>query len=355
MRLYIPNNAVSTLESFFKYSDIELVKTPEVYFKAQYVRFNFDAVLILDGTITYDYIIMNAKLAGIPVYGIDRYDKNTQAIILNKAGINIPDTWYSFYFNNYNDIISLMNNVNDNDKIIVKYSIGARGLGQMLLTKRELIDIFDSDDSVLNKLFEETNNNTYTGIDNTCYEPCSSTAAIEHKTHIQATSQLNKTDDESQLEKLKNVKINKHSVLLDALRYRRDFTIQRYIPNRGEWRILWFHEQEPIIIKRNIDSDAWQANACNNSAGSSVVTNMSSITGNGIDYDKIDRFCKSLNVPFLSLDIYCDDDTKTWGIFEFQMEFGWTNTYGIDSIELNNKLNNSIKSLIFKQNRSNFI
>lgn len=347
MRLYIPYNAPTTLTSFLKYSDIQIVKTAEVYFDKHTPIFNFDAVLYLDGAYEYNKIINKAKLANIPIYGINRYDKNEQSIILRNAGINTPDTWFSDNFDNYNDIVSLLRYESDETMLVLKYSTGARGLGQMLLTKRELIDIFDSADSVLNKLFQESNNDACKVID---INPGPSYAAIEMPISIQPTSALNKSEDERQLDKLKNVKINKHDALLNALKTNTDFTIQRYIKNRGEWRMLWFHGQEPIIVKRNIDSGEWQANACNNSAGSSVVVYMDNISAFGIDYDVIDKFCKRLNAPFMSLDLYYDEDTKMWGILEFQMEFGWTNTSGLDSSILGTKLINSIYSLISKQN-----
>lgn len=342
MRVYVPNSSISTLESFFKYSDFEIVKIPQTHFMKNKTHFNFDAVLILDGTPDRDMTTVKAKLAGLPVIGINRYDKMEQSIMLTNAGIKMPDTWFSDSINNCNDIVSLLSSVADDKKMILKYSLGARGLGQMLLTKRELIDVFDSDDNVIHKLFEEPTECKVIEMPG-IGEPIS-IPNPEIKTITPY-----KDETERQLEKLKNVKINKHDCLQSAIRGRRDLIIQEYIPNRVEWRMLWFYDQFPIVVRRNIDDGTWQANACNNSSGSSFVTNMREIKDYGVDYDKIDEFCRGLNVPFLSIDIYFDQDTRDWGLFEFQPEFGWTNTANMDSCELNQKITNTVRLLLSKQ------
>lgn len=341
MRLYLPSSAISTLESFFKYSDIEIVKNPQVYFMQNKQHFNFDAVLILDGNTDNDTTLIMARHAGIPIYGIRRYDKMEQSIMMNVAGINMPDTWFSEYIANCNDIVSLMKDVQDNEKVIIKYSLGARGVGQILLKKRELIDLFDSDGDVLNRLFDEMPlaECKVISID----QPAVETIPTKH------TIQPHLSEIERQLLKFKNIKINKHDCLLSAIKRRNDIIIQRYIPNRIEWRMLWFYDQFPIVVRRNVDDGSWQANACNNSSGSSTVVKMREIKEYGIDYDKLDKFFRGMNTPFMSVDIYYDKDTEQWGLFEFQMEFGWMNTVGIDSRSLNAKMLQSVRSINTKQ------
>jgi glutathione synthase/RimK-type ligase-like ATP-grasp enzyme len=351
MRAYIPYSSISTLESFFKYSDIEIVKSPEIYFSKQKPHFNFDAVLVLDGTPERDIYIVKAKLAGMPVMGINRYDKMEQSVMLTTAGIKIPDTWFIDNVSNCNDILSLLSSVTDGKRLILKYSLGARGLGQMLLTKRELIDLLDSDANVIYKLFEETEECKVIQMPESCTDETKLVPSGPPESDMKTISPY-KNETDRQLDKLKDIKINKHECLKNAIIGRRDLVIQEYIPNRVEWRMLWFYDQFPIVVRRNIDAGTWQANACNNSSGSSFVTDMREIKDYGIDYDKIDDFCKSLNVPFLSIDIYFDEDTKDWGLFEFQSEFGWTNTAGMDTQILSSKMLASVHGLLSKQNQT---
>lgn len=349
MRIYIPDSAVTTMKSFMKYSDFTIVEKPIIYFQRDTLYTNFDAVVFLDGTELLDDTVRNARMHGMPVIGIPRYDKLTQSIIMSKHGINMPDTWFSNHIANCNDIVSLMDTENDSDLFVVKYAQGARGLGQMLLTKREFIDLLDSDYEVIDKVFEA---------------PCkvlnmsSECKMIDMNIEVKPTSEcevvkntipVKKTENEIQLEKLENVRVNGHDCLKTAIRNGKDYIIQKYLAHRYEWRMLWFYGEEPIIISRNIDIDNWQANACNNAPGSSKVVNMSELHYYGIDYDKIDKMMKSMNAPFMSIDIYFDNKTSTWGLFEFQMEFGWTNSQGMDSKLLHKRMHNSTKNLLSKQ------
>jgi len=320
------------MTSFFKYSDIEIVNNPQTYFMRNKQHFNFDAVLILDGTPGNDATLNMARLAGVPVYGIHRYDKTEQSVMMSAASINMPDTWFSGYLNNCNDFVSLMKDVKDDERVIIKYSLGARGFGQILLTKRELIDLFDSDDDVLVRLLGESYSKAH------CTDE-----GLEQTT----AKKLSETD--KQLEKFKNIKINKHDCLLSAIRRRNDLIVQRYIPNRVEWRMLWFYDQFPILVRRNFDDGTWQANACNNTSGSSTVVDMRELKDYAIDYEKIDGFFSEMNAPFMSVDIYYDTDTHQWGLFEFQMEFGWTNTVGMDSSSLSVKMTEAVHSITNKQ------
>ena len=359
MKIYIDSNSNENLETFLKYNtNIEIIKFPELYFKENKVICNFDAILYLDGGSPYNRseIVYQAILAGIPEFGIKRFTKNEQTILLLKNNINIPKTWFCEKINS-TTVVSLLNNINNNKKIVIKYNVGARGLGQLLLTKRELIDLLECNSDEINELFKDCKTDEYNTFDSSTaiLEPTpeiisKNTVSIMHNVDIQPTI----IKKYRQLDKLKNIKFNYDSCIKDFVRYGDKFIIQEYIGNRKEWRMLWFYNQDPIIIERNIDDGNWQSNACNNSAGSSKVLSDSKmfIEYLNIDndfYDKICNLCNGLNAPFMSIDIYQDNIGGKFGIFEFQSEFGWTNTDGIDTQVLYNKINNSIIYLINKQ------
>lgn len=347
MRLHIPTDSITAIKKLLNFSDIEIIDKTQTYYQDHKFKANFDAILYLDGSChSKDKNIENAIADGIPVYGIPRIDKDKQTILLNKGNINTPKTWFANSTYDCNDIVSLLYGIPDDKLLILKYSVGARGLGQILATKREIIDIFDCDNSDLDKLFNEDVVREATQAE--CSEavlqpgsPCDviATDNIVYKTK---SKPVNK-----QLEKLKNIKINKHEQLRRAISSGTDYIIQEYIDTRKEWRMLWFFQQQPIIVERGIDKDGWQANACNNAIGSSKTINEDLYATYGIDINLLNRFFTSLNAPFMSVDLYYDVAKEEWGIFEFQMEFGWTNTVGIDTNELHRNIVNATKMMIY--------
>lgn len=341
-RIWMSGIGNEGMQNFYRF-DFDVKTNPNINFIADKLETDVDCILFCDdhkgGYDDYsDQIGTYSKF--IPSYGIKRIDKHQQTIMLRNAGINIPETYFSKSIQETNFLIGLLYDIQDDEQLVIKITAGARGLGQALLTKRQLIALYEMERFEITQLS-----------DGLCSKDEPMTA---HTTDIDVlVIEKKPIPDELKTIKFSNGSI--HELLSSALTARKDcsFLIQRYIPNRIEWRLLWFHNDDHIYVKRHMDKDSWQANACNNSKDSSVVIN-----GGGTDiglmdeYNKyvdmqvIDDFCKALKVPHLSIDVYYDCDKRKWGIFEFQMEFGWTKTAGLDSRRLHFNINDSLKKLI---------
>jgi len=312
------------------------------------IKNNIDCILKTDGTSNFtddeNFLLDIAYLENIVVIGIPRLLKNKQAYLLNKYEINTPKT---FFIDTYtqNSMLSLLKNYNNSDKFILKMLNGARGYGQILLTKEQylkLLDTDDIDDTVTYLKHFDTND---IGDDKYESEPMSEVEVenIEEKTSNIKLEQI--------IENVGEVKVNNYQYIsnLDS-----NYIVQEYLNIIEEYRLLWFYDHEPIFIKRDKDDGNWQANACNNKPNSSNVVydradilylkNMFEDTLN-----KIDIMCKDLSIPYLSLDLFISEDknknTTKCGVLEFQMEFGYSKTGGLDLSVLHERIVNSVKKL----------
>ena len=108
-----------------------------------------------------------------------------------------------------------------------------------------------------------------------------------------------------------------------------------------EYRLLFFYGEEPIAIQREVGKNGnWQANSCITGFSKEVDYNI-------IDEDllnKINDLGLYIKTPFMSTDVYKTKE-GVWGIFEFQMEFGFKD---VPPTKLCKKMNNSIKNLYNK-------
>lgn len=318
------NSNLDTLIGYFKYSDkFNIINDIDTYVSNNEIHTNIDIILKLDvGPEINNDLLDEISFLNIPIIGIGRISKEFQMIFLLKNNINVPLTYYHKKIESNNHIISLLKNTNDLELFVIKISTGAKGLGQALLNKNELIHLFESSREEINYTFNKNNINK--SISN--FDPIQS---IEKKEENTETISVNE-QTLNQYEKLKGIKCNNHDLLVDAIMYKRNFIIQKYIKNRIEWRMLWFYENDPIIILRNRDKDAWQANACNNSKDSSIYNKDAIIQFKElVDLNKLNKVFNKLNTPFLSVDVYYDLTHNKFGIFEFQMEFGYTQTKNI--------------------------
>ena len=322
----------------------------------------FDALLIIDvlDDSKSSEILDLCKLTNIPVIGHKRYAKNLQHLILKKLNINTPDTFFDKLYPKSSNfltdfkIVSLLDKLDYEDKIILKMNNGARGLGQMMCTKKELYR-FALDGFPYEKLTECTTNNTdskyfdskkqssysnlkkaYTnksysgdvdaGYDDTVYK--------EKTCYTKTDNTTNESYD---------IKVNGLTHVKDSMY--NDCIIQCYINVKEEYRYLYFYGESPIIIKRKKTDNNWQANSCITGFGEIISLNENKNIFNFIP--KIEELCNYLNVPFLSIDLYIDKNDNV-GIFEFQMEFGIQKVPHSELIRkicdsVNNKINDYIK------------
>lgn len=114
-----------------------------------------------------------------------------------------------------------------------------------------------------------------------------------------------------------------------------------------------FYSGDKIVVERNKNN--WQGNACNNDSGSSKVINNKDIecTDFNLLEAKLRSIMRKYDYTCLSVDIFLND--KGFGVLEFQEEFGWTNTSGIDSVKLNKYMVNSLIKKIEDYEKDKFI
>ena len=122
------------------------------------------------------------------------------------------------------------------------------------------------------------------------------------------------------------------------------YIIQKYLDIKQEYRYLYFHGEEPIIIERKRGENQWQANSCVTGIGN-YIEDASTIPKIDEINDKITKLANHLNTPFLSVDVYIDADGN-FGIFEFQMEFGIVH---VPHEILINRINDSVQNLLHEK------
>lgn len=340
VRLYVPDaqsSATESLVSYIKHSPkINVVYKPEFAHTEQGLRINYDAILYMDGQNTNEHL--TAGMFGTPVFGIPRIKKHLQIAYLQSRGLNTPNSYYTSKLHSNNEFLSLLRNVQSDAKLILKIDEGARGLGQALLNKRQLVDLFES---TRDEIREVTNKFKNKSVD----EWSEQDIEVMEESGYSKSAKNAERKLSKQAEKLTGIQWNYHDYLVDNIVDRRDFVVQEYIQNRLEWRMLWFYNQKPIVVRRNIDKGNWQANACNNSKDSSAVVDAQDVL-KYIDYDKLDAAMCALNAPFMSIDIYYDKDRKVWGVFEFQMEFGWTSTKDMPFESIHTNIENAVYDMV---------
>lgn len=339
--VYTPENN-SGLKSFLE-QDIIFVEVLNTTFIESETNLNCDCILFLDGCNEPEYFKLKSLYKN--VIGIPRFSKSTQILLLKKFNINYPESFFSnqeIFLSN--KLTRVLRSYDNETLLVVKIGLGARGLGQMLLTKKDFISLSDSFDNEIDVL-----KNHYKEKSDECRELKSEPIPYNYTTDDFSLKEFHKKT----LDKFKNVKFSQnefHSMLYDSLIRRcgndNGIIIQKYIPNKIEYRVLWFYKDAPIIIKREIGPENWQANACGHTDNKSYVLKDSSIDNLRPILKQIDELCLQLKVPFLSVDVYHDQDTNKFGIFEFQIEFGWTHTKDMNSNKLSSLIVESTKNLI---------
>ena len=351
--VYSPDSTKG-LEQFLE-QDIIFVNNLKNTFIKDDSNMNCDCILFLDSGNDLEYFKLKSLYKN--VLGIPRLSKCNQILFLKQFNINYPESFFSNnnIFTN-NSLANILKEYNDDKKLVVKIDNGARGLGQMLLSKKDLILFSNSSNDeidVLKEHFKEKNDESGWKLEPMPTKDQNKFGYVEGG-KFENIDKIQKEFDENVLHKFKDIKFSNnefHSFLFNSLFYSRgsknEIIIQNYIPNRIEYRILWFYKNDPIVIRREISADNWQANACGNPENKSYVVsdNIIKFTLKSI-LDQINNLALFLKVPFLSIDVYYDLDTDKYGIFEFQIEFGWSHTQNLDSRQLNSLIVSSTKTLI---------
>ncbi len=236
---------------------------------------------------------------GIKTIGTKRFPKYQQHLILTQNGILTPEMYCtvtpSLYKSNRGDYLHvLLHDLNKNEEIILKSNDGARGLGQILLRKEQLYNLFDN-----------SNDKEYL------------------KNHFNLGG-LPKNEFED-------------SFLFETIETS-NFIISKKINDIvAEYRVIGFYGIEPIVIERKI-TDHWQSNI-------SITGEFKELDSSVLSkelLDNIQGLLKKLNTPFLSIDVFKRED-GSFGVFEFQMQFGYKSP---DKDILIDKTNLSIKNII---------
>ena len=264
---------------------IDVVRSADIFYEKGKISTNFDGILMFDHEInpTLQVIIQNHS---IPIMGIRRYTKLEQNIILKASDIKCPDTYdcmIGVKRKGLEIIDTMLHHISNDDYIILKPYLGAKGIGQIMMRKGEIYDklykIMEGDKQTVDEAKKDNDNNK------------------EHKNYMQE-------------------QINGGS-----------YCIQIFERNiEKEYRILYFFGNEPIIMER-LKGKSWQSNM------GAKPDNKVKYIGNEIqellgskNAKTVDELFNNLHTPFLSIDVYVNRDGER-GIMEFQMEFGYDENY----------------------------
>ncbi len=263
------------------YREFDILKLGYYFYEKGKIDPNFDAILKFDHKSPSDFKFI-CDLYNIPIIGMRRYWKMEQNMMLTNAGIMCPDTYDCSVKKDLEILDTLLHDVSDKTDIILKPQLGAKGIGQVKIKRGELYDKLYK----LWKLDSKETKEAKEGNDN------------------------NKDDPDYLSEEIK----------------KGGYCIQIFDRKiEEEYRILYFFENKPIIMKRLKGDSTWQSN------NGAKPDNDSEYIGNNIqdlfgvkNAKIIDEFFHNLNTPFLSIDVYKNREGEM-GIMEFQMEFGYKN------------------------------
>jgi len=277
---------------------------PDVRIENNEVKTNFDFYLCMDSE-------PNRKLRGIigqgmvEHFGTNRFSKPIQSLILKKLNIPTPKIYASViskkdHCQGLDQVV--LQSLDDDVEVLVKSNNGAKGLGQAIITRQKIFDLYEEIGGSYNETKLESINENY-----------------------------RPGGDESKNNEYK-------SYFYDTIRGH-DYHFAELKNKDEEYRIIALYGSDPIIIQRKVSKQHWQSN--------------SAITNEGIfikkhpkvkEFKQIsDKLLSHLKTPWLSIDVYISDKGEI-GVFEFQMEFGFKKVPKkllVDSI--NNAVHNYIK------------
>jgi glutathione synthase/RimK-type ligase-like ATP-grasp enzyme len=232
----------------------------------------------------------------IPVIGTYRYSKPLQAVILKKLGIPSPAVYSLFPEKEIARAADLLA-ISPSFSFILKMNEGARGLGQIRLEKQDLYELWDDVKKGL-------------GVD-------------ELIPKYNFGNSLFRDEEEKQ-------------VFIDSLKLKQ-VHLSEFLEIKEEYRMIAFHGQEPIVIRRQVSSEGWQANSTVTDYGEPLTGKIPK------EMQAIGKkLLQRMNSPWLSIDVYVDSK-KRIGVFEFQMQMGYKK---VPKDELIDKTNRSVAKML---------
>jgi hypothetical protein len=255
-----------------------------------------------------------------PHFGKERINKSSQLYVFDKYNIKYPKS-YKLHSGYYLSYYTYLNDYSDENKFVIKYEHGAKGIGQVLLSKKEFelfITAIDYDN------------------DDKCSVKSTDIKTTEDAAEVKADSILTKFNFGGDLISLENNPI-------DLLKNANDCFVQEFIETKNEYRLLAFYNQPPILIKRGKAENGWQCNSCQSKIGEEIDINILLSNKNFEElYLSIQNLFYAWDSPAASFDIY-EDINGNFGCFEFSTEFGYVY---IPKEKLFNRFNNALEYII---------
>lgn len=279
--------------------EFDVVLANRIRYKNKLDDLGFDAYLLADSFPDKDTFCIEklCEIAGVRVIGSKRYAKSQQHLILKALKINSPETYFIADIgqdrrNRISDfsLVELLIDLPNDTQVIAKMNDGARGVGQLFISKEDLLKY------ALNGF------------------------SFDDRKGVDERDMWKAARDDEYSKMPETVKANSPSYILPTLSSG-NYIIQKYVDVKAEFRYLYFYGEDPIIIERGKSDGDWQANSCVTGKGVHVENPAARIPNFSYLSNKIWELAKYLNAPFLSVDVYLDQSGE-FGIFEFQMEFG---------------------------------
>lgn len=212
---------------------------------------------------------------GVPIIGTSRFNKIEQTQILDRFGINYPESYYDVNTNGCLNSIDKLNAYCDLNEFVVKPILGARGVGVKLIKRNEFKDCLYSEKTI-NKVFSKE-------IEDTKSED------IDVKGYIS----------------------NNIGCML----------IQKPIKVKREFRVLYFAPDYILTYERELLEGQFCGNLSHGSRPKEVEDKFLSEDLKPF-VNQFKPIMDEFKYPWISIDVYEDMDGKL-GVFEFQMEFAY--------------------------------
>ena len=239
---------------------------------------NFDVFLQFDGSNPY------ALNSNVKTFGMDRYTKKEQVLILDKLGIIHPPSLISETVDRHEDFYIFSLSDKPNTKYVVKSNDGARGVGTFLISKDQFYIFLEDSDESEDVLSSEDFCKKY-----------------------KAAGAYNNDGE--------------YSFAKSSIKDRK-FVVQELEDIVSEYRVIaGYGNSNPIVYERKIDRKvSWMAN--------------SSIQGEGVHIENIGnemyvaasllikKLFDEFETPFICFDMY-ENSKGEIGILEFQMQMGY--------------------------------
>jgi hypothetical protein len=279
------------------------VVKPYITFQQNKIQSNFDWYYSFDDDI---YTYHKIKNTTDNIFGYPRLPKYEQIVLLNRLDIQTPKTYkviQDIDLGSRDDAYyEMLEKINDEEKILIKADNGARGIGQVLLTKNQMYELIDDIGTVnfdLNVMLEK-------------YD-----IGAKHSFRSEGEKKF----------------------LIDAISSN-EYSIQKMVDIKEEYRFIYFYGCEPIIVQRKV-GDSWQANTSITGEGECIKYN-SSIEKYYQMFKIAEKISNYTTMPIISIDFYLDANNEL-GIFEFQAQFGYKLA---PKTELTIKVKNAIQNMI---------